>query len=235
MIQKLASCSTARDIDSLRGIQTRGRLCFPRTAERERAAATLERLAEIPARRSRQIYRSPAERAASAAGVIVANPRKGIGVPKITRCVCQARAATNLHRAEGSGPRSTAGRPARERLRRPLEAEEGSRPLFDQKNGRNVRDNRKSCRSNALDRQQPACKARFVAALGPRIVVRMTAFAVGTLRTAAFAAVFGDRSNLRGPAAPRAVMFVAGMVVQRLNGRGRQQVCDQRRNDPNTF
>jgi hypothetical protein len=63
----------------------------------------VERLAEISARCSRPIYRSPAKRAVSAARVIVAEC-EAIGRLKITRCVCQARAAANnLHRAEGSG------------------------------------------------------------------------------------------------------------------------------------
>jgi hypothetical protein len=104
-----------------------------------------------------------------------------------------------------------------------LERDEESRRLFHQANGSNAWDDDKSRRSDALDRQQPACEARFVAALGPiRIVVRMVTLAVGTVLMAVFAAVFRGRSNLARSAATRAVMGMAGVVVQRLNGSRRE-------------
>jgi hypothetical protein len=67
------------------------------------------------------------------------------------------------------------------------------------------------------------------------MTVRMIAFAVSTVRAAVFAAFVRRRSNLALSAAPRAVMGMAGMVVQRLNGGRCQQVTGNRADDQNPF
>jgi hypothetical protein len=67
------------------------------------------------------------------------------------------------------------------------------------------------------------------------MAVRMVAFAAGTFRAAVFAAFVGRGSSLARSAAPRAVMGMAGMVVQRLNGGRCQQVTGNRADDQNPF
>ena len=62
--------------------------------------------------------------------------------------------------------------------------------------------------------------------------MRVVEFAVGILRTAVFVAVFRGCTNLARSAA---VMGMARVVVERINAGGRQQVCDQRKNDRNAL
>ena len=135
------------------------------------------------------------------------------------------RATARCSARRASGPRSTARRPAREGLRRPLKREEDSRRLLNQADGLNPRNDRNRRRSDAFDCQEPARKARFVATLGPG---RM---AVGMVLAAVFTARFSARGNLARSATRPAVMGMAGVVVQRLNGSRREQITDDRTDD----
>jgi hypothetical protein len=135
---------------------------------------------------------------------------------------CSARANSPNSSRENSGPRSGARRTARERLCGPQQREGRARGLLDQANPRDTWRNRQRRRGNAFDRQQSASTARFVTTGWRRpVLMPRLALPIGMFPARRIAVIDSIRRM-----AGKAMMRVAGMVVQRMD-RGRcQQVAD---------